>query len=66
MIRNMSNLDRIIRVIIFAVTAYLYFGEVVPAPWNLVAVIAGGVLLATSLINFCPIYRIFGISTCKV
>lgn len=64
--RNMSNLDRIIRAIIFAVSAYLYFGEVIPAPWNLVAIIAGGVLLATSLINFCPIYRIFGISTCKV
>lgn len=64
--RNMSNLDRIIRAIIFAVSAYLYFGEVIPAPWNLVAIIAGGVLLATSLINFCPIYIIFGISTCKV
>lgn len=62
----MSTIDRIIRAIIFALTAYLYFGEVVPAPWNLVAIIAGGVLLLTSLINFCPIYRIFGISTCKV
>lgn len=62
----MSSLDRIVRIVIAAIAAYLYIGEIVPSPWGLIAIIAGGVLLATSVINFCPIYRIFGISTCKV
>lgn len=64
--KNMSSLDRIVRIVIAAIAAYLYIGEIVPSPWGLIAIIAGGVLLATSVINFCPIYRIFGISTCKV
>lgn len=64
--KNMSSLDRIVRIVIAAIAAYLYIGEIVPSPWGLIAIIAGGVLLATSVLNFCPLYRIFGISTCKV
>ncbi|MCR9153230.1 MAG: YgaP family membrane protein [Croceimicrobium sp.] len=64
--KNMSSLDRIVRIVIAAIAAYLYIGEIVPSPWGMIALIAGGVLLATSVLNFCPLYRIFGISTCKV
>jgi hypothetical protein len=31
-----------------------------------VAMIAGVVMLATSAMRFCPIYRILGIRTCKI
>jgi len=66
MIKNMGSADRIIRLVIAAIAAYLYFGENLEAPWGTVALVVGGIMLLTSLINFCPLYRIFGISTCKI
>lgn len=65
MTKNMGGIDRIIRIIIAAVAAYLYFTETLTGTAGLVFLIVGGVLLATSFINFCPLYTIFGISTRK-
>lgn len=61
----MSSADRIIRVILAAVFAVLYFTGIVTGTLGLVLLILGGVFVLTSLINFCPLYAIFGISTCK-
>ena len=63
--RNMSNLDRIIRVIIAAVFAYLYFGGVVTGVLGIILVVLGAVFLLTSVISFCPIYALFKLSTYK-
>jgi hypothetical protein len=30
-----------------------------------VLLVVAGIFLLTSFISFCPLYRIFGISTCK-
>ncbi len=65
MLKNMSTTDRIIRVLIFILAAYLFIGDILASPWGLVALIAGSVLLLTSMINFCPIYKALGISTRK-
>jgi len=63
--RNMSNLDRIIRVVIAALFAYLYFGGIVTGTLGIVLVVLGGVFLLTSLISFCPLYLPFKLSTYK-
>jgi len=63
--KNMGTADRIIRILIAAVFAYLYFGGVVTGTLGLVLVILGGVFVLTSLVSFCPLYAPFGISTCK-
>lgn len=63
--RNMSNTDRIIRVIIAALFAYLYFGGVVTGALGIVLVVLGGVFLLTSLVAFCPLYAPFKFSTLK-
>ncbi|MEJ2486643.1 MAG: DUF2892 domain-containing protein [Anaerolineales bacterium] len=63
--RNMSNADRIIRVIIAALFVYLYFGGVVTGTLGIVLVVLGGVLLLTSLVSFCPLYAPFKFSTYK-
>ena len=63
--RNMSNTDRILRVVIAALFAYLYFGGIVTGPVGLVLVILGGVFLATAIIAFCPLYAPFNFSTFK-
>jgi len=63
--KNMSSADRVIRVILAAVFAVLYFTGTVTGTLGLVLVVLGGVFVLTSLISFCPLYTIFGISTCK-
>jgi hypothetical protein len=61
--KNMGTIDRIIRVILAAIFAALYFTGTVTGTFGLVLVILGGVFLATSLISFCPLYTIVGLST---
>ena len=63
--KNMSSADRVIRVIIAAIFAVLYFTGTVTGTLGLVLLVLGGVFVLTSLISFCPLYTIFGISTCK-
>jgi drug/metabolite transporter superfamily protein YnfA len=62
--KNVGNADRIIRVILAAVFAVLYFTGIVPGAVGLVLVALGGIFVLTSLISFCPIYAIVGLNTC--
>lgn len=62
--QNMGTADRIIRVLIAAVFAYLYFSGTVTGTLGLVLVIAGGIFVLTSLVSFCPLYTLLGITTC--
>ncbi len=62
---NMGSTDRIIRLILAAVMATLYFTGTIPGTLGLVLVILAAVFLLTSFISFCPLYAPFGISTRK-
>ncbi len=62
--KNIGSADRIVRVLIAAVIAILYFTNTITGTLSLALLILGGVFLATSLIGFCPLYAIFGLSTC--
>lgn len=64
--KNMGNADRIIRLIIAAVLAYLYFGGVVTGTLGIVLAVVAGVFVFTSLVGFCPLYKLVGLSTCPV
>lgn len=61
----MGNIDKIIRVLIAAVFAVLYFTGSVTGTIGLVLLVLGGVFLFTSIISFCPLYTLVGINTCK-
>ena len=63
--RNLSNIDRIVRVVLAAVFAYLYFGGILPGTLGLVLFILGIVFLLTSVVSFCPIYAMLKLSTHK-
>lgn len=63
--KNMGNIDRIVRVVLAAVLAGLYFGGVVTGTLGIILVSLGGVFLATSIVGFCPLYAPFGIKTCS-
>jgi len=62
--KNMGSADRIIRVLIAAVLAFLYFNGTISGTLGIVAVVAAVVFVATSLISFCPLYPLLGINTC--
>ncbi|HHG89717.1 MAG TPA: DUF2892 domain-containing protein [Devosia sp.] len=61
---NMGTLDRILRLVLGAVLVGVFF-MFPDAGWRWLALI-GIVPLATAIIGSCPIYSIFGLSTCTV
>ena len=63
--KNMGNADRIIRIIIAAVIAGLFFANIIPGVIGIVLMALSGIFVLTSLISFCPLYAPFGINTCK-
>lgn len=61
MLTNESSIDRAVRLVLGVVLLSL----VVIGPqtmWGLL----GLVPLATGLVGFCPLYRLLGVSTCRV
>lgn len=61
--RNLSNTDRIIRVVIAALFAYLYFSGIVTGLLGVVLLVLGGVFVLTAIVAFCPLYAPFKFST---
>ena len=62
--KNMGTTDRVIRIILAAVIATLYFTNVLSGTLGLVLLILAGIFVLTSLVGFCPLYAPFGLSTC--
>lgn len=60
----MGTADRVIRVLIAAVVAYLYYAGIISGTLGIVLLVLAGVFVLTSLISFCPLYAPFGLSTC--
>lgn len=61
----MGNADRMVRVIIAAIVAVLFFTNVITGTLGTVLLALAGIFVLTSLVGFCPLYAPFGISTCK-
>jgi len=61
---NMGTADRIVRILVAAVIAILYFTGTVSGTLGIVLLVLAGVFVATSLVSFCPLYAPFGMSTC--
>lgn len=58
--RNLGTFDRIARFAIGALLIVLSLtGSIGIWGW------IGAILVATAFMNFCPIYRIFGLKTCQ-
>lgn len=70
MTSNVGTIDRATRFVIglALIIAPLMnlFGIWSSNTWGYVSMAVGAVLIATAFLRFCPAYRIFGISSCKV
>lgn len=62
--KNIGTTDKTIRIILAVVI--LYFTSTLSGTAAVILLIIAGVLIVTSLINFCPLYSIFNISTFKI
>lgn len=57
---NVGGIDKIMRVVLgLVLIAMVFVGPQTPWGW------LGVIFLATGLLNFCPLYPLLGISTCK-
>ncbi len=64
--KNMGSIDRIIRLLVAAVVAVLYFTGTISGTLGIVLLVLAVVFVLTSLVSFCPLYTLFGINSCKI
>jgi hypothetical protein len=64
--KNMGTTDRIIRLLIAAIAVFLYYNGTLTGTLGIVALVVAVIFTLTSVVSFCPIYRLVGMSTCPV
>lgn len=62
--KNMGTTDRIIRTFIAVVIAILYFTNIIKGTLGIVLLVLAVIFALTSLVSFCPLYKLVGLSTC--
>lgn len=63
--KNMGTADRILRLVLAVVFYMLYATQTVAGTAGVILFILAVVFVVTSLFSFCPLYRLFGVNTCK-
>ncbi|MCB0461626.1 MAG: DUF2892 domain-containing protein [Flavobacteriaceae bacterium] len=63
--KNMGNTDKAIRIVLALGIALLYYFDVIQGTLAYVLMALAIIFLLTSFISFCPLYKPFGINTCK-
>lgn len=64
MVQNVGLIDKVIRLVLgFGLGAWVFLGLGLGSTLSYVALAAGVILIATALMNFCPLFRILGISS---
>lgn len=63
--KNVGKLDRAIRTLIAIGIALLYLFDIISGIVGMILTLLAIILLVTSLLNFCPLYKILGVNSCK-
>jgi hypothetical protein len=63
--KNMGNMDRIIRVIVAAVIAGLYYSNIINGTGAVLLLVLAVIFVLTSFLGYCPLYSLLGIQTCR-
>ena len=61
--QNVGRADRIVRFVLAAILAVLYFTGVVSGTLGIVLLVLAIIFAVTAAINFCPIWFLFKVST---
>jgi len=62
---NIGTVDSVIRLLLAALVAVLCFNHQIEGTPAIILAIAAAIVAVTAVFNFCPLYRLFGISTRK-
>ena len=62
---NIGSNDKLIRLALAIVLIVLFYKEILTGALGIAALVVALLLTVTSLVNFCPLYRILGINTDK-
>lgn len=64
--KNVGTTDRVVRIVAAIIIAVMYFTHIIDGTLAIVLGAVAIILLATSFISFCPLYKILGINSCKI
>lgn len=60
---NIGSPDRVLRLLVGAALVIWFFLDQGGGALSWAKIVIGVILLGTAFLNFCPIYRVFGLST---
>lgn len=63
--RNVGKIDAIIRIVAALLISALFITHTITNVFAETAIVVGGILLITGIMNFCPLYALFRINSCK-
>ena len=63
---NMGRIDKILRFTVAVIIALLVYYNVVDGVLSYILLAVAAVFVLTSLTGFCPLYGLFGISSCRI
>jgi hypothetical protein len=64
--KNMGTADRVLRLIVAILFITFFVTENITGTLGIVLIALAVVFVLTSFIGFCPLYTLFGITTCKL
>lgn len=63
--KNVGSIDRLVRIIVALALAFAAATGMVTGGWAIAAWVVAAVFAVTSVIGFCPAYRLIGVDTCR-
>ena len=66
MIKNEGSIDRAIRLVIAAAAGIAAFVVGATTVVGVLLLVVAAIMVVTAAVGFCPLYRVFGLSTCPV
>lgn len=63
--QNVGKIDKWVRLALALIVLILYLLDVISGGLAIVLGVLAVVFLLTSFLNFCPLYQIFGVNTCR-
>lgn len=63
--KNVGTIDKIVRIAAAILIGVLYMTHTISGIVAILLVVVAIVLLITSFVGFCPLYRPLGINTCR-
>ena len=61
----MGTIDSSLRVLVAVTIGILYFTNLISGTMAIILLAVAAIFILTSVMSFCPVYRLLGVSTCR-